>query len=69
MSQNVCIITEFRNGNFRRVTNEVASEGRRIADALGTGLVAIALGPGVTAKAADLGRFGVDKIDGTFFQN
>ena len=62
MSQNVCIITEFRNGNFRRVTNEVASEGRRIADALGTGLVAIALGPGVTAKAADLGRFGVDKI-------
>lgn len=62
MAKNVCIITEFRNGEFRRVTNEVASEGRRIADALGTGLVAIALGCGITEKAAALGRFGVDKV-------
>jgi len=62
MASNVCIITEFRNGEFRRVTNEVASEGRRIADSLGTGLVAIALGYGVSGKAADLGRFGVDKV-------
>lgn len=62
MAKNVCIITEFRNGEFRRVTNEVASEGRRIADCLGTGLVAIALGYGVSDKAADLGRFGVEKV-------
>ncbi|MEN6441204.1 MAG: electron transfer flavoprotein subunit alpha/FixB family protein [Syntrophobacter sp.] len=62
MARNVCIITEFRNGEFRRVTNEVASEGRRIADSLGTGLVAIALGHGVSGKAVDLGRFGVDKV-------
>jgi len=62
MAKNVCIITEFRNGEFRRVTHEVASEGRRIADALGTDLVAIALGYGITEKAAALGRFGVDKV-------
>ncbi|MGA2400212.1 MAG: electron transfer flavoprotein subunit alpha/FixB family protein [Syntrophobacteraceae bacterium] len=62
MANNVCIITEFRNGDFRRVTNEVASEGKRVADALGTGLVAVSLGCGVSGKAAELGRFGVDKV-------
>lgn len=62
MARDVCIITEFRNGKFRRVTDEVASEGRRIADALGTGLVAITLGSGVTEAAAELGRFGVDRV-------
>ncbi len=62
MAKDVCIITEYRNGDFRRVTHEVASEGRRIADALGTGLVAIALGSGISAKAADLGKYGVDKV-------
>ncbi len=62
MAQNVCIVTEFRGGGFRRVTNEVASEGRRIADALGMGLVAVALGSGISAKAAELGKFGVDKV-------
>lgn len=62
MAKNVFIVTEFRNGDFRRVTHEVASEGRRIADALGAGLVAVALGSGVSAKAAELGRYGVDKV-------
>ena len=48
MTKNVLIVTEFRNGDFRRVTYEVASEGRRIADALGAELTAIALGSGVS---------------------
>ena len=62
MAKNVLIVTEFRNGNFRRVTYEVASEGRRIADALGAGLIAVALGSGVADKAAELGNYGVDKV-------
>lgn len=62
MAKNVCIIAEFRNGDFRRVTSEVASEGRKIADALGTGLDAVALGTGLSAKAAALGKYGVDKV-------
>ncbi len=62
MTKNVLIVTEFRNGDFRRVTSEVASEGRRIADALGAQLTAIALGSGVSAKAAELGKYGVDKV-------
>lgn len=35
MGKCVCMIAEFRGGNFRRVSFEVASEGKRIADALG----------------------------------
>jgi len=62
MTKNVLIVAEFRNGDFRRVTYEVASEGRRIADALGAGLIAVVLGSGVSGKAAELGKYGVDKV-------
>ncbi len=62
MAQGVCVITEFRGGAFRRVSFEVASEGRRLADALGEPLTAIALGDGVAAAAADLGQYGVEKV-------
>ncbi len=62
MAQGVCVITEFRDGAFRRVSFEVASEGRRLADALGEGLTAIVLGVGVEAAAPDLGAYGVDRV-------
>ena len=62
MAQGVCVITEFRGGAFRRVSLEVASEGRRLADALGEPLTAIALGDGVAAAAAALGQYGVEKV-------
>ncbi len=62
MAKCVCLIDEFRAGGFRRVSYEVAIEGKRIADALGASLCAIAVGSGVADKAADLGRYFVDKI-------
>ncbi|NSW85876.1 MAG: electron transfer flavoprotein subunit alpha/FixB family protein [Syntrophobacteraceae bacterium] len=62
MGNCICVIAEFRGANFRRVTFEVASEGRRIADSLGIGLCAVAVGSGVAARAAELGRYGVDKV-------
>jgi electron transfer flavoprotein alpha subunit len=62
MAKCVCVIAEFRNGNFRRVSYEVASEGKRVADSLGVSLCAIAVGSGVSAKAAELGRYGVEKV-------
>jgi electron transfer flavoprotein alpha subunit len=62
MAQGVCIISEFRGGAFRRVSFEVASAGRRLADALGEPLTAIALGDGVTEAAATLGHYGVEKV-------
>jgi electron transfer flavoprotein alpha subunit len=62
MAKCVCVIAEFRAGNFRRVSFEVASEGRRIADALGTNLCAVAIGSGVADKASELGQYGVEKV-------
>lgn len=62
MSKCVCVIAEFRGDNFRRVSFEVASEGRRIAEALGADLCAVAVGAGVAEKAAELGRYQVNKV-------
>ncbi|MFA9433665.1 MAG: electron transfer flavoprotein subunit alpha/FixB family protein [Deltaproteobacteria bacterium] len=62
MAQGVCVITEFREGKFRRVSFEIASEGRKLADALGEPLLAVALGEGVEAVASDLGGYGVEKV-------
>jgi electron transfer flavoprotein alpha subunit len=62
MAQGVCVIPEFRDGAFRRVSWEAASEGKRLADALGEPLAAIALGDGVAAAAPDLGHYGVEKV-------
>ena len=62
MSKCVCVIGEFRAGNFRRVSFEAASEGRRVAQALGAKLCGVAVGSGVAEKAAELGDYGVDKL-------
>ncbi len=62
MAEGVCIIAEFRNREFRRISFEVASEGRRLANALGESLTAIVLGDGVAAEAAALGHYGVEKV-------
>ncbi len=58
----VCIIPEYRDGSFKKVSFEIASEGRRIADALGLELYAIAIGSGLSDKADKLGNYGVDKV-------
>lgn len=62
MAKSVCVIAEFRNGSFRRVSYEVASAGKRAADALGSSVCAIVLGSGAYEKAAELGRYAVDKV-------
>lgn len=62
MSSGVCVITEFRDGEFRKVSFEVASEGKKIADVLGCDLCAIAVGSGVSENAATMGQYGVPKV-------
>ena len=62
MATGVCVIAEFREGAFRRVSFEIASEGRRLADELGEPLLALALGEGIGDLAADLGNYGVEKV-------
>ena len=58
----VLAIAEQRDGKFRKVTYEVLSEGRRVADSLGTELSAVVLGAGIEAAAGELGKYGADKV-------
>ncbi|HOV88341.1 MAG TPA: electron transfer flavoprotein subunit alpha/FixB family protein [Syntrophobacteraceae bacterium] len=62
MSGCVLVVMEIRGGKFRRVSYEVAGEGKRLADRLGSDVCAVALGSGISGEAVGLGRYGVDKV-------
>ena len=62
MAQGVWTIAELRNGEFRKITYEMISEGKRLADVLGQELTVLLLGSNVKDKAADLGQYGADKV-------
>ncbi|MCD6561946.1 MAG: electron transfer flavoprotein subunit alpha/FixB family protein [Deltaproteobacteria bacterium] len=62
MAQGVWTIAEQRNGEFRKITYEMISEGKRLADALGQELTVLLLGSNIKDKAADLGQYGADKV-------
>jgi electron transfer flavoprotein alpha subunit len=56
------VYTEFTDGAFKKSALEVVSEGRRLADAMGADLTAVALGSGVSDSAAQLGTYGADTV-------
>jgi electron transfer flavoprotein alpha subunit len=62
MAQGVWTIAEQRDGEIRKITYEIVSEGKRIADALGQPLTVVLLGAGIKDKAAALGQYGADKV-------
>lgn len=62
MAQGVFAITEQRDGELRKVSFEAVSEGRRVADGLGTDLTAVLLGSGVDGLAEEVKKYGPDKI-------
>lgn len=62
MAKGVMIIAEQRDGVIRKISYEMVSEGRRIADKLGQELIALVLGHNVKDKASVLGQYGADKI-------
>ena len=62
MAQGVFAISEQRDGELRKVSFEVVSEGRRMADGLGSDLTAVVLGSGVEGLAEELKKYGPDKI-------
>jgi electron transfer flavoprotein alpha subunit len=62
MAQGVIAITEQRDGKLRKVSFEVVSEGRRMADGLSAPLTAVVIGSGCAALAAEIKKFGPDKI-------
>lgn len=62
MAQGVWTIAEQRDGEIRKITYEVASEGRRLADALGEELTVVLLGADIKDKGAELGNYGADRV-------
>jgi len=62
MAQGVWTIAEQREGEIRKITYELVSEGRRLADALGQDLTVVLLGSNIKDKAAELGQYGADKV-------
>lgn len=62
MAQGVMTIAEQRDGEIRKVSYEVVSEGRRLADSLGQELTTLLLGSGIKDKAPTFGHYGADKV-------
>ncbi|MBW2064596.1 MAG: electron transfer flavoprotein subunit alpha/FixB family protein [Deltaproteobacteria bacterium] len=62
MAQGIMTIVEQRDGEIRKVSYEVVSEARRLADALSQEVVAILLGSEIKDKAPVLGHYGADRV-------
>jgi electron transfer flavoprotein alpha subunit len=62
MAEDVFTIAEQRDGEIRKISYELVSEGRRLADTLGQKVTAILLGSDIKEKASSLGHYGADKV-------
>jgi electron transfer flavoprotein alpha subunit len=62
MSQTVLAVTEYSESNFRKVTFEAVSEGRRMANELGYDLTAAVIGSHGVSALDQLKNYGADKI-------
>ncbi len=54
----ILAITELRDGNFRKVSYEVVSEAKRLAEQKGAAVTALVIGSGVSDLAKSLGQYG-----------
>ena len=62
MAKGVWIVAEQREGAFRKISFELASAARKLADELGEEVGAVLLGSGIEGIAGELGKYGVDKV-------
>jgi electron transfer flavoprotein alpha subunit len=62
MAQGIMTIAEQRDGEIRKISYELVSEGRRLADSLGQEVTTLLLGANIKDKAATLGHYGADKV-------
>ncbi|EQA35458.1 putative electron transfer flavoprotein, alpha subunit [Leptospira inadai serovar Lyme str. 10] len=59
---NVLIVGELKDGELKKISREITSAGRKIADALGGKVIAVLLGSGVDKFAGELAAVGADSI-------
>lgn len=62
MAKGIWIFAEQRDGQFKKVTFELISEGRKVADQLGEELCAVLVGKDIANLADSLGQYGLDKV-------
>jgi electron transfer flavoprotein alpha subunit len=62
MAEGVLAIAEQMDGVFKKAAIEAVSEGRRIADNLGTTLTALVMGSHIEEMAKELAQYGADRI-------
>lgn len=62
MAKGVWIVAEQRDGGFRKISYELASTARKLADQLGEEVCAVLCGSGIEGIAGQLGKYGVDKV-------
>jgi len=62
MAQGIWIVAEQREGELRKISYELVSEGRRLADQLGQPLTALLLGSNIKGKASGLAKQGADRV-------
>lgn len=62
MAEGVLAIAEQMDGVFKKAALEAVSEGKRIAQELGTKLTALVMGSNIEEMAKGLGEYGADKI-------
>jgi electron transfer flavoprotein alpha subunit len=62
MAKGVMIVAEQRDGALRKISMELAATARKLADQSGDEVSAILLGSGIEGLAAQLGKYGVDKV-------
>jgi electron transfer flavoprotein alpha subunit len=62
MASGVLIVAEHREGKIRKISLELLGLGKKLAGNLGGGLSAVIIGKGVEGLAADLGKFGAEKV-------
>ena len=62
MSKGIVVVLEHSNNQFRKVSYEILSQGRQLADQLGGELVAVVMGDGIEAMSAGLGKYGANRV-------
>jgi len=62
MAEGIWFVAEQRDGQLRKVSFEVASTARRLADQAGMSVAGILIGAGLDGAAEKLGAYGADKL-------
>jgi len=62
MAQGIWIVAEQREGELKKISFELISEAKRLAGQTGQSVTAILLGSNIKDKAAELGKYGADKV-------